>query len=163
MTDQLVYAAQLGPLRGHRLYAGAATVKKNHVAVLCMVAIEGIRDGGCVGAGLTADDVRMGSLGQVGAGLAILAGAAEAAGIDGGGGEGVGLRGARSPDVVGLERWAVVSWVRTPSCSRRSSAGAEPADARETVPVPGSRAVVRAPRPAVRQPERGECPAYEAS
>ena len=74
-NDHLVHAAGLGPLRRHRLDAGGAAVDEDHVAVLRVRPVEDAPDGGGVRDLLAAGHRHQGALGQVRAGLALLAGA----------------------------------------------------------------------------------------
>ena len=86
-ADELVDAARIGPAGCDLLDAGAATVEQDHVAVLLARAVERAPDGVGICDGLAAGDGDEGAVGQVRLGLAVLAGAPEVAGVDGGGGE----------------------------------------------------------------------------
>ncbi len=105
LAHHLVHAVLFGSLRGELLDAGAAAVDQHHVRVLGADAVEAdehrVRVGGVPAAG----DGDQGAARQVGAGLAVLACAAEVAGVDGGGGQLSGLAGMaaspRAPDLAG--------------------------------------------------------------
>ena len=93
LADDLVDAVALGPGGGDLLGSGTAAVDEDHVGVPGLDAIEGGPDGVGVLGLPAACDGDEGSVGEVGAGLAVLAGADEVAGVDGGGGELAGAAG----------------------------------------------------------------------
>ena len=107
-AHHLVDAPGLGPARRDLLDAGAAAVQQDHVFVLRPAPGRAwSRRRRRPLDVLAAGDGDQGALGQVRTGLAVLAGAAEVAGVDRGGGEPSGPAGvrslARAPDVAGLD------------------------------------------------------------
>ena len=106
LAHHLVDAVPLGPLRGDLLDAGTAAVDEDHVGVLGAGLVEASGHRAGVGDGLAACDGDEGSVGQVCAALAVLAGALEVACVDGCGGEVPGPAGVtavpRAPDLAGL-------------------------------------------------------------
>ena len=92
LADDLVDAVALGPACRDALDAGAAAMHEHHVGILGAGLVEPGDDGGGVLHVLAAGDGDEGAAGQVRFGLAVLAGADEVAGVDGGGGQLAGLR-----------------------------------------------------------------------
>ena len=105
LADDLLDAVALCPACRDLLDAGAATMHKHHVGVFLAGLVQPGDDGGGVGNILPAGDGDKRSVGKVRRGLAVLAGAHEVAGVDGGGSQMPGAAGvtadARTPDFAG--------------------------------------------------------------
>ena len=86
LADHLVDVATFRPLGGDAFGTRSAAVEEDHVIVFCLRLVELLPDGVGIADVLAAGEGDEGALGQMRAGLFILAGADEVAGVDGGGG-----------------------------------------------------------------------------